>query len=155
MLICRWELNICQVWGVAWENWCLFAAWKNWKFHVLMNVLRNIQRLITQWIHDSTGCVYTVGWHVTFNYIISRKLHLRYACESIQPKKPPTPTDCIVWEYLCKAWHLIWEKAERRGGQSVLKSWPDSVGAGGGGKGLSLPSHFTQKISEMSASEAV
>lgn len=36
-----------------------------------------------------------------------------------------------------------------------MKSWPDSVGAGGGGKGLSLPSHFTQKTSEMSANESV
>lgn len=41
----------------------------------------------------------------------------------------------------------IWygRRKKRRGGQSVLKSWPDSVGAGGGGKGLSLPSQFTQK----------
>lgn len=46
------------------------------------------------------------------------------------------------------------KKAEREG-QSVLKSWPDSVGAGGGGTGLSLPSHFTQKTSEMSANESV
>lgn len=36
-----------------------------------------------------------------------------------------------------------------------MKSWPDSVGAGGGGKGLSLPSQFTQKTSEMSANESV
>lgn len=36
-----------------------------------------------------------------------------------------------------------------------MKSWPDSVGADGGGKGLSLPSHFTQKTSEMSANESV
>lgn len=36
-----------------------------------------------------------------------------------------------------------------------MKSWPDSVGASGGGKGLSLPSHFTQKTSEMSANESV
>lgn len=46
-------------------------------------------------------------------------------------------------------------KAKRKGGLSVLKSRPDSVGAGGGGKGLSLPSHFTQKISEMSANDSV
>lgn len=46
------------------------------------------------------------------------------------------------------------KKAEIEG-QSVLKSWPDSVGAVGGGTGLSLPSHFTQKTSEMSANESV
>lgn len=32
-----------------------------------------------------------------------------------------------------------------------MKELARLVGAGGGGKGLSLPSHFTQKISEMSA----
>lgn len=36
-----------------------------------------------------------------------------------------------------------------------MKSRPDSVGAGGGGKGLSLHSHFTQKTSEMSRNESV
>lgn len=38
---------------------------------------------------------------------------------------------------------------------SVFKSWPDSVGAYGGGAGLFLHSHFTQKTSEMSANEGV
>lgn len=47
------------------------------------------------------------------------------------------------------------QKGGVEGWQSVLKSRPDSVGAVGGGKGLSLPSRFTQKTSEMSASESV
>lgn len=37
------------------------------------------------------------------------------------------------------------------GGACVVKSWTDFVGADGGGEGLSLHSHFTQKTSEMSA----
>lgn len=70
-------------------------------------------------------------------------------------KKPLTPTSCTVCEYLCKVWHLIQgKKAERRRGTASIEERPGSVGAAAGSKGLSLPSHFTQKTWERSANQS-
>lgn len=80
-----------------------------------MNVIRNIQRLITQRIHDSTGCGYTVGWHITFNHIISRKLNLRHACRVNQfnPKNFQHPRTALCGNICVKP--DIWYGKKQKG----------------------------------------